>query len=169
MWNSFFLLFFIYFLSLLLTFLVLGLGNLVPLQYAIFFFYCEGRCNGVPLFVMAVEFDHSGSYLGIAGSDIRCCLLWLFKNLVVFNGFLRIVRLKLDNSSAFLLNKMFWVVHKVFLIMLINLFLRCKNILWSLFRRAIMILFSAISCKLLYLYRLILFLVLAQSLPSWQC
>jgi hypothetical protein len=134
-----------------------------------FFFYCEGRCNGVPFFVMAVEFDHSGSYLGIAGSDIRCCLLWLFKNLVVFNGFLRIVRLKLDNSSAFLLNKMFWVVHKVFLIMLINLFLRCKNILWSLFRRAIMILFSAISCKLLYLYRLILFLVLAQSLPSWQC
>jgi hypothetical protein len=38
MWNSFFLLFFIYFLSLLLTVLVLGLGNLVPLQYAIFFF-----------------------------------------------------------------------------------------------------------------------------------
>ena len=108
---------------------MLGLGNLVPLQYAIFFIYCEGRCNGVPLFVMAVEFDHSGSYLGIAGSDIRCCLLWLFKYLVVFNGFLRIVRLKLDNSSAFLLNKMFWVVHKVFLIMLINLFLRCKNIL----------------------------------------
>jgi len=60
------------------TFLVLGLGNLVSLQYAIFlFFYFEGRCNGVPLFVMAVEFDHSGSYLGIAGSDIRCSLMAL--------------------------------------------------------------------------------------------
>jgi len=66
----------LFFLSLLVTFLVLGLGNLVSLQYAIFF-YCEGRCNGVPLFVMAVEFDHSGSYLGIAGSDIRCSLMAL--------------------------------------------------------------------------------------------
>jgi hypothetical protein len=26
---------------------------------------------------MAVEFDHSGSYLGIAGSDIRCSLMAL--------------------------------------------------------------------------------------------
>jgi len=77
MWNSFFLLSLSLFFKPVVDLFSARVGQSCFTAICNFFFYCEGRCNGVPLFVMAVEFDHSGSYLGIAGSDIRCSLMAL--------------------------------------------------------------------------------------------
>ena len=78
------------------------MGILVLLQYACFFVLLWE--DVMFFFIIAVEFDHSGSYIGISGSDIRSFSID-FKNLCT----------KLDYSSAFRpIHKNVWAVQKFF-------------------------------------------------------